>query len=457
MEAALEEEGIVPVTLSSADQVQGALPLDHLKCCVLNLHGDYLDTRIRNTASELEKYPPQMNKLISRICEDYGIIVCGWSAIYDTALRSALLRSSSRRFPLYWAQKGDCSDEALKVINGRGAWVIDVPDADTFFQRLLEYVDTLEVGSRPGRLTVATAVRRLKQYLPEPNDWIRLRDLADEATASAVSAMSSKIFQVGVPQSPLNEPIETLQSRLSGYVEASSILLEMGPVAGYYSNPGHFDTWRHVITNLATSTPGLREGNRLGWKAVPATLFLYSVGLGAIVGDRLDFLGHLFHTSIDRERGSDLLAVRHLHPRLWFDRMFPAPVERATGPNGGTVLISQWLNKVLRQPVAQVIPNPNLYTYYLDKLEILMALSYLNCGVSQRRSLTGDLGGFIARPENTVPILHEIEDSIEQSQDKDHSRFVGSGIAGERYEDWQSAIASLKIYLKTVAPFFFHK
>ena len=58
VETALTDAGVVPTVLSTPDQVQGALPLIHTQCCVVKVHGDYLDTRIRNTPAELDRYPP---------------------------------------------------------------------------------------------------------------------------------------------------------------------------------------------------------------------------------------------------------------------------------------------------------------------------------------------------------------------------------------------------------------
>ena len=50
-EMALETADVDPVVLSTPDQVEGALPLIHTRCCLLKLHGDYRDARIRNNAS----------------------------------------------------------------------------------------------------------------------------------------------------------------------------------------------------------------------------------------------------------------------------------------------------------------------------------------------------------------------------------------------------------------------
>jgi len=53
LEQALEEVGVAPAVLSTTDQVLGALPLAHSKAVIIKVHGDYLDTRIKNTEAEL--------------------------------------------------------------------------------------------------------------------------------------------------------------------------------------------------------------------------------------------------------------------------------------------------------------------------------------------------------------------------------------------------------------------
>jgi NAD-dependent SIR2 family protein deacetylase len=47
MERALQDEGLTPEVVSSADGFEGMSPLPHQKCCVVKLHGDYLDHRFK--------------------------------------------------------------------------------------------------------------------------------------------------------------------------------------------------------------------------------------------------------------------------------------------------------------------------------------------------------------------------------------------------------------------------
>ena len=107
LEQALRDQGVEPAVLDSPDNVQGALPLAHIKNCVFKIHGDYLDSEIRNTPNELACYPEPYDDLLDRIFDEYGLVVCGWSSESDEALAAAMSRSTSRRFTTFWTKKDD--------------------------------------------------------------------------------------------------------------------------------------------------------------------------------------------------------------------------------------------------------------------------------------------------------------------------------------------------------------
>jgi len=106
METALEEVGIIPTIISSVAAIAGARPIQHTQCAIIKLHGDYLDTRIKNTPDELEQYPAEVNQLLDLVLDEYRLILCGWSADWDVALRDSLERCNSHRFTTYWAARG---------------------------------------------------------------------------------------------------------------------------------------------------------------------------------------------------------------------------------------------------------------------------------------------------------------------------------------------------------------
>jgi hypothetical protein len=63
LENGLRDAGVEPTVIKSEDDLKGAVPLAHSRCYLIKLNGDYLDTRIRNTESELASYfPPWVSK-----------------------------------------------------------------------------------------------------------------------------------------------------------------------------------------------------------------------------------------------------------------------------------------------------------------------------------------------------------------------------------------------------------
>ena len=224
VETALADEGIVPTILSSPDQVLGALPLIHTQCCVFKVHGDYLDTRIRNTSAELDRYPPEFDQLLDRIFDEFGLIVCGWSAEWDGALRSAIARAPSRRFTTYWAARGKPNDSAQQLISHRRAQVIPIEAADVFFQTLQQQVESIEEFSRPHPLSTEAAVSSLKRYIAEPRYRIQLSDLIDKTVGRIVEVTSDEAFSVQDSSQPTTESVT---ARVRRYEAACSTLLAM--------------------------------------------------------------------------------------------------------------------------------------------------------------------------------------------------------------------------------------
>jgi hypothetical protein len=116
IERALEAEGVAPIVVSTGPAAAGATPLQHNRCTVIKVHGDYLDADVKNTPEELAKYHPSMDALLDKVFDEYGLVVCGWSGDYDTALREALKRSRSRRFTTYWASRGEPGETAREIV-----------------------------------------------------------------------------------------------------------------------------------------------------------------------------------------------------------------------------------------------------------------------------------------------------------------------------------------------------
>ena len=168
LETALEAEGVRPTVLSTTDAIKGSLPIQHTSCCVVKVHGDYMDTRIRNTPSELAKYEKPIDELLDRVLDEFGLIVCGWSAEWDLALRAAIERCPNRRFTTYWCSKGSLNGQAERLARLRKAEVLSIQSADEFFGELYEKIISLESLSANHPLSSKLAAATVKRYVSNP-------------------------------------------------------------------------------------------------------------------------------------------------------------------------------------------------------------------------------------------------------------------------------------------------
>ncbi|GAA1136329.1 hypothetical protein GCM10009651_20490 [Microbacterium natoriense] len=192
MEQALEAIGISPQVIARPEAVNGMAPLAHAPVTIIKLHGDYKDLGTRNTPAELATYPAEWVQLLERVFDEYGLVVSGWSADWDTALVEALEASPSRRYPLYWDERSGRGETAKRVLANRMGTTVPSESADDLFESLVENLEGLDKLSAPP-LTTALAVARLKKYLPDPVRRIDLHDLVMSAVDEVAAALSDLI------------------------------------------------------------------------------------------------------------------------------------------------------------------------------------------------------------------------------------------------------------------------
>ena len=437
VETALRDAGVEPTILSTPDQVLGAVPLIHTACCVVKVNGDYLDTRIRNTPAELAKYPPEFETLLGRIFDEFGLIVCGWSAEWDVALRSALTRAPSRRFTTYWGIRGEPGDEAQRLIRHRGAEVIRIEDADSFFETLEQHVRAIEEFAMAHPLSTEAAVASLKRYLPEPRYRIQFSDLIDKTVARVVEATSSEKFAVQGGPAPDRESIT---ARVRSYEAACSTLLAMATVGGFWAEEAHYPVWERAVQSLGSMRMASGHGVWLELRRYPATLVLYALGLGAVAADRLRFLGRVLAVSLDDANKEQVPAVSVLPPVCLFEdggqtMRLLEDMDKRRRP------LSDWIHGTLRPYVERIIPDDGRYSLAFDKLEVLMALNYMR---HESREWP-PLGAFVSRRENMDYIMREITESL--STMGDGSAFVTSRLFGDTADACLKCVVALEEFV----------
>ncbi len=367
IERAIEDEGISPTVISTADAVEGALPLVHQRCCVIKLHGDYLDVRIKNTPAELAEYDPRMNRLLDQVLDQFGLIVCGWSAQWDAALRAALERCPTRRFSMFWAARERLLDEAQRLVNLRAAQVIRTQDADSFFGRLAELVAALTASQRPHPVSVQAAVALVKRYSVDPRHRAELEDLVHNETETAhqrVEAYSEEVL--ALPQSK-TKTADAFR-RYREIVELLQAVLIHGAAQG---TTQHDRLWVTAVERIGRYEKQSGTVLKGGIRQYPTVVLLYSCGIAAVVRGRVELLARLLTEPRLRRHGESqpmLLGIE------WGEmHEFTKTIEEHQRQY---VPLSEKLFAELREPLRRYVPDDDEYEESFDRFEYVRSLVY---------------------------------------------------------------------------------
>jgi hypothetical protein len=182
-EQALRELGIEPTIVATEGDAQGLEPLHTVKHCIIHLHGDYLNaSSMLNTTAELSGYSPHMDALLQRVLADYGLLVAGWSADHDHALRDAIAAHYPSRFTMGWVSPGQLSSVASELAHSKKAISLQTT-ADDAFGHLADQVESMRERRARHPLSLAVAVSRVKRDLSRQGPAISAHDtLAAEFT-----------------------------------------------------------------------------------------------------------------------------------------------------------------------------------------------------------------------------------------------------------------------------------
>ena len=436
IEDALDDAGVEATVLSSLDQLQGAVPLIHMKCCVFKIHGDYRDPRILNTSGELDTYPEEFDRFLDRVFDEFGLIVCGWSAEWDAALRRALSRAPARRYTTYWTVHGELDDQAKRLVQHRKAEQIAIKDADTFFQELERMVGSI-AGANSGAVATEDPIGRLKRYLAKPEHRIDYSDLINEVADGAYKLTQNDEF---IGQGMLAPTPQLISERVSAYDTAYTTLLEMAIVGGFWADDHHFNVWERALRRLSPR-PSSGYTTWITLHQYPSLLLLYALGLGAVEANRLRFLNQLLRVTAGLEHGEPIRMVEL--PGFFMSIGLARHLE---GMERHRLPLSGWLRGVLRQHARHISLDDEQYTAAFDKLEILIALNYSD---SIQRDWV-PFGEFVFRGSSTNRIFTEIQDSILNLRTA--SPYVAHGLFGVTPEACKANLAKVQEFIKGLGP-----
>jgi hypothetical protein len=392
LEEALKQAGVVTTVLSTPDAVTGALPLTQAGTTVVKVHGHYLDTRIKNTPAELDAYDPAVDALLDRVFDEFGLIVCGWSATWDTALRRAIERCPSHRYTTYWATRGAPTPEAAQLIQLRRAVHVPIGSADVFFTDLAEKVLALEELDRPHPTSTAMAVASLKRYLGEERHRIRVHDLVwDEATRVREAIADEHFPATGGSFSP-----DELRARVAQYEASVQTLSAMFAVGCYWTPAGQIDVWAKTLEHLAAPTTWSGMEVWLQLRRYPALVLLYAGGVAAVAGGRDDVLAGLLRRATFRDLHTEVPFVLGINTWRVIEHQL---AQQLPGQERKYTPLSNHLFQVVREPLRDVVVNDRDYQETFDRFEYLLGLVHADLGKQFRGSYRSPVGMFHWRHE----------------------------------------------------------
>lgn len=314
LENALREEGVEPTIVASEDGLAGATPLMHARCSVIKVHGDYLDTRIKNTETELDGYSPAMNSLLDEVFDRFGLVVAGWSGEWDSALRRAILRAPNRRYSTYWAARGDVGPLGQDILAHRQGRTVTIADADSFFSQLADTVDALRLTNRPHPQSVAMTIALAKRYSRDSQSELEWTELL------AVEADKIRKFIDG-PDYPKATPTPELGNELvTNLVATSDILRRLCLIGGRWGTTASVRAIVSVIRSIKFQPKdGFTFWN--GLRDLPACLCFYWTLLGTLARDDLASVRQVMHGSLRsanrEEKMVTELAMAGLNDNNW--------------------------------------------------------------------------------------------------------------------------------------------
>lgn len=437
MERALEEVGVAPTVISTPDQVEGAVPLAHMKCCVIKLHGDYLDTRILNTPEELASYAPQVDKLLDQVFDEYGLVACGWSADWDEALRRAMERAPSRRFSTFFAARGSLGERAAALVARRGGQHVPISDADSFFENVEQRVRAIEQFSQPHPLSVKAAVAACKRYLASPDtSRIQLADLiGDESRRVCKELQQEQLFNTS---EAVNTATVTARVRL--YEGICRTLCAIAFQVGRWGDRGAVQQLASAQRRLYGTRNSQGGALWLAYQGYPVTLLTYAALLGASTQGRCDAVAPLLTNELELENRQPVVAV-DVAPPFCLLSDNPKPWGQfLEGHDRNHAPLNEWLAEHFWREYGDDFDSRVDYDQRFDWVEVVLAIANHNLCPPVFNGEFHPPGRYVYRRQSRDRVLQGWKSSV--SAELERSPYVSSGLFGSSAAEVEQAVAA---------------
>lgn len=414
LEQALDELSVQYQTLYHESDIGGMKPLAHSECTILKIHGDYRDTRFKNITDELKSYSASLSKLLNRIFDEYGMIISGWSAEWDTALRDTIKSVKGRRYSWYWhSLSGNLNEKAIELITFRDANIlIDNKGADHLFSSLLKNVESINKIKKVNPECLQVKMETFKKHLSNGQE-IELTELITNETKKIVKYFEKIDFDCN--------PLLTKDISEQYVEEIKEVVKPLSTFMSFLSyNVQTKKQERLLIETLERlSLPVAYEGRPilLDLQQLPLSIILYSIGISIVKNQNYKLLNNVFVAPKIRDK-----TKKNLHFLKYVTLCTPRGTYGYTHYEKSEGLYERFINTYLQEIFLenQIMFDIEEYNIFFDYFEFLLCIkslhldtSYFIGGIFGAKSEREHIKFFLeeARTKEQWPVLELTEHS----------------------------------------------
>lgn len=368
IEQSLRGKEIEPKVYRTPDDFKKAEDFYRKECAILKLNGDYLDPDPLNTEDELSSYSDNKENIVRRIRDEFGLLICGWSAKWDHRLVEILSEPDERRFPAYWLTYRDLENSEQELAEELNATIIHHQGASEILPDLQEKVISLDQLNESKEMSAKVAAKTIQRYLDDRDKTIRIQELFRDELESLIEEIQKNPYEGSESISETE-----LEDGFDYYLRISrKLTLMLNSLCFYDSDQQFTDLVEEIVSRLANVEVKDLGGRFDKLTKLPALLVIYSAGIVSLYRGNPRYLKALLtHPTIQKtiyDEAKDLFY--ELNPQKIFNQF--------TRIAGFDIYdVSSMFQTRTRPLTDDYIPRETNFVKWFDRLEYLITLTSL--------------------------------------------------------------------------------
>ena len=258
----------------------------------------------------------------------------------------------------------------------------------------------------------------VKEYLSDDRYRIQLDDLTTQEIRRVLSLTTDDDF----PVRGVDLTVEEFSDRLERYESITRTLQAITTLLAHWGQEDHLPVMRKIVTRVAEQQ--MPKSGRKSWLSLrwyPATILMYSGGIGAIAGENYEYLSSLLLTPVRseaRQKGQEEVILPVVDALVELQginafKLLPSH-EKHYVPR------SEYLFKMLQPDLDDLLFLGRSYETLFDRFEVLFALIHADLEERRIGVTWGPPGRFAwkyrGRPESS-PFLEVLQEAARQRND----------------------------------------